>query len=126
MHTFIELWFIDIDREMRELLHGDDTVLGAHIEDQLQSPVSWTALCHACNMFSLAISIKKAVVRGQGITHPPMTTFNSTPLEGVIRFCYLGSTMTDNLSLDKKLNTHWEGSHHLWLSNKEGVEGTAS
>ena len=42
---------------------------------------------------------------GQGIEHPPLIMLNDTPLKVCLAsFCYLGSTVTENLSLDEELN----------------------
>ena len=59
---------------------------------------------HACRDFALTISLKKTNVLGQDVDTPPVTTIDNYQLEVVHEFTYLGSTITDNLSLDAELN----------------------
>ena len=59
---------------------------------------------HACCDFGLTISLKKTNVLGQVVDTPPVTTIDNYQLEVVHEFTYLGSTITDNLSLDAELN----------------------
>ena len=59
---------------------------------------------NACRNFSLTISLKKTNVLGQYVDTPPVITINNYQLEVVHEFTYLGSTITDNLSLDAELN----------------------
>ena len=87
---------------IRELLFADDAALVAHSETKLQNLMD--RLSEACDKFGLTISVKKTVVVGQGVPSPPIITLNNTPLEVVDKFCYLGSTVTDSVSLDEELN----------------------
>ena len=57
-----------------------------------------------CRDFGLTISLKKTNVLGQDVDTPPVITINNYQLEVVHEFTYLGSTITDNLSLDAELN----------------------
>ena len=41
---------------------------------------------------------------GQGTGYPPSITINNDTLEAINTFTYLGSTITDNLSLDAELS----------------------
>lgn len=60
---------------------------------------------HACDLFSMSISAKKTVILGQGCAEKPVILLNGTPLSVVDRFCYLGSTVTSNLSLNVEIDT---------------------
>ena len=59
---------------------------------------------HACCDFGLTISLKKTNVLGQDVDTPPVITIDNYQLEVVHEFTYLGSTITDNLSLDAEIN----------------------
>jgi len=59
---------------------------------------------HACCDFGLTISLKKTNVLGQDVDAPPVITITNYQLEVVHEFTFLGSTITDNLSLDTELN----------------------
>ena len=54
--------------------------------------------------FGLPISLKKTNVLGQDTETPPLITIDECELDAVQQFTYLGSTVTDNLSLDTELN----------------------
>ena len=58
----------------------------------------------ACKDFGLTISQKKTNVLGQDIPAPPVITINDYELEVIHQFMYLGSTITDNLSLDPEID----------------------
>ncbi len=59
----------------------------------------------ACTEFGLTISLSKTVVMAQNVPAPPHVTINGTVLSVVEKFVYLGSTLTENNSLDAELNT---------------------
>lgn len=48
--------------------------------------------------------LKKTNLVGQGVDPPPVITIDTYQLEVVQDFTYLGSTITDNLLLDAKIN----------------------
>uniref|UniRef100_K7F093 Reverse transcriptase domain-containing protein n=1 Tax=Pelodiscus sinensis TaxID=13735 RepID=K7F093_PELSI len=79
-----------------------DAVLVAHNEDTLQALMD--SLSRVSKLFSLDISLKKTVVFAQGVSQPPKVILNDSPLEVVQQFCYLGSTVTTNLSKYEELN----------------------
>ena len=59
---------------------------------------------HSCHDFGLTISLKKTNVLGQDLDTPPVIIIDNDQLEVVHEFTSLGSTITDNLSLDAELN----------------------
>ena len=60
---------------------------------------------HACKDFGLTISRKKTNVLGQDTEAPPVITIDDDyEIDDVCQFNYLGSTITDNLSLDAEIN----------------------
>ena len=61
-------------------------------------------LSQACKDFGLTISLKKANVMGQDVDTPPVITIDNYKLDVVHQFTYLGSTISDNLSLDAEIN----------------------
>ena len=58
----------------------------------------------ACKDFGLTISLKKTNVLGQDTESPPVITIDDYELDAVCQFTYLGSTITDTLSLDAEIN----------------------
>ena len=58
----------------------------------------------ACKDFGLTISLKKTNVLGQDTEAPPVITIDDYELDAVCQFTYLGSTITDTLSLDAEIN----------------------
>ena len=63
-----------------------------------------TRFSDACQDFGLTISLKKTQVMGQYVDSPPVITINDHELDVVHDFVYLGSTISDTLSLDVELN----------------------
>ena len=57
-----------------------------------------------CKDFGLTISLKKTNVLGQDTEAPPVITIDDHELDAVCQFTYLGSTITDNLSLDAEID----------------------
>ncbi|MBN3326552.1 CFDP2 protein, partial [Atractosteus spatula] len=63
--------------------------------------VLWAKACsRACTDFRLTISIKKTKVLCQDMETSPAIIIDNYELEAVHQFIYLGSTISDNLSLD--------------------------
>ncbi|XP_073965599.1 uncharacterized protein [Choristoneura fumiferana] len=85
------------------LLFADDAVFIAHDQAQLQSLMDKFA--RACDLFSMSINAKKTVVLAQGCPQPPTILLGDAPLEVVSRFCYLGSQVSSNLSLDAEIDS---------------------
>ena len=84
------------------MLFADDAALATHSEEQLQNLMD--TFSEACKDFSLTISLKKTNVMSQGTEQPPSITISNYELEVVQEVTYLGSTVTDTLSLDTELN----------------------
>ena len=87
---------------IRDMPFANDAALAAHSEEQLQSFMN--GFSRTCQDFSLTISLKKPIVKAQCIEQPPAITTNYYELEEVHDFIYLGSTMTDSLSLDAEIS----------------------
>ena len=86
---------------LREMLFADDAALTSHTEEGHQQLINQFA--HACKEFGLIITIKKTNVMGQDVPAPPSISIGDEVLEVTDHFTYLGSTVTKNLSLDKRI-----------------------
>ena len=84
------------------MLFADDTSVVAHTQKELQSLMD--CFSQACKDFGLTISLKKTNVLVQDTEAPPVITIDDYELDAVCQFTYLGSTITDNLSLDAEIN----------------------
>ena len=85
------------------MLFADDAAVVAHTqEEELQSLMD--CFSQVCKDFGLTISLKKTNVLGQDTETPPVITIDNYELDAVCQFTYLGSTITDNLSLDAEIN----------------------
>lgn len=88
---------------LRDLLFADDAALAAHDPVTLQGMID--KLNETCKSFSLVVSVKKTVVLTQGSTaNLEPVKLDDRPLEVVHKFCYLGSTVSDTVSLDEEIN----------------------
>ena len=87
---------------IRELLYADDAAFIAHTEAEVQAMCD--AFSAACDEFGLKISISKTVVLAQNTPSIPNVTINGSSLEVVRKFTYLGSTISDDNSLDNELD----------------------
>ena len=87
---------------IRDMLFADDAALTALQEDHLQNLVACFA--KACEDFKLTISLKKTEIMGQDTESQPTITINNYRLEVVKEFTYLGSTISDDLSMDSEIN----------------------
>ena len=80
----------------------------------------------ACKDFGLTISLKKTNVLGQSTETPPSITIDDYELDAVHQFTYLGSTITDNVSLDAEIDkrigkaatTHAHLTTRVWTNPK--------
>ena len=84
------------------MLFADDAAISSHTQQELQSLMD--RFSQACKDFGLTISLKKTNVLGQGTESPPIITIDDYELDVVHHFTYLGSTVTDTLSLDVELD----------------------
>ena len=87
---------------IRELLFADDAALASHTHDGLQRLLD--RFSKACKEFALTISVKKTEVLAQDVPIPPSISVNDTSLAVVENFRYLGSNISDKLSLDPEIN----------------------
>ena len=85
---------------IKEILFADDAALATHTEDDLQQLMD--RLSHACKEFGLTISIKNTNVKGQDVVMSP--SVNNVTLDVVDSFTYLGSTITNKMSLDAEIS----------------------
>ena len=91
-------------REVRvmDMLFADDAAVVAHTEEELQSLID--CFSQACKHFGLTTSLKKTNVLGQDTEATPVITIDDYELDAVCQFTYLGSTITDILTLDAEIN----------------------
>ena len=80
------------------MLFAGDAAVATHTQEELQSLMD--CFSQACKDFGLTISVKKTNVLGQGIEALPVITIDNYELDAVCQFTFLGSTITDHLSLD--------------------------
>uniref|UniRef100_K7E3Q4 RNA-directed DNA polymerase n=1 Tax=Monodelphis domestica TaxID=13616 RepID=K7E3Q4_MONDO len=94
------------ERLILEALFADDCALMAHQENHLQTIVD--RFSTATKLFGLTISLSKTEVLFQSApgrpTNQPCITIDGTQLSNVNAFKYLGSTITNNGSLDHEIN----------------------
>ena len=88
---------------IREMLFAANAVVVSHTEKGLQQLVS--CLSHACKEFGLKISLKKTNVMALDAGHPPTIASDGYNLEVVENFTYLGSTISNSLSIDVEVNS---------------------
>ena len=87
---------------IRDMLFADDATVMSHTQRELQ--LLMDCFSQACKDFRLMISLKKTNVLGQDITAPPVITIDDYELKVIHQFTYLGSTITNNLSLDPEID----------------------
>lgn len=87
---------------LRDFLFADDAAVTAHSAEDLQQLMSRFSV--ACQHFGLTISFKKTQVMGQDVDSPPAISINGHKLDVVHDFVYLGSTISDTLTLDIEIN----------------------
>ncbi|XP_048004286.1 uncharacterized protein LOC125240437 [Leguminivora glycinivorella] len=85
------------------LLFADDAAFVAHSESQLQTIMD--KFQKACDLFSMSVNAKKTVILAQGCSEQPTIVLNGAPLEVISKFCYLGSLVSCNLSLDAEIDS---------------------
>ena len=87
---------------IRDILFADDAAVATHTQEELQPLMD--CFSQAGNDFGLTISLKKTNVLGQDTDAPPVLKIDDYELDAVCQFTYLGSTVTDNLSLDAEID----------------------
>ena len=83
---------------IRDMLFAGDAAVATHTQEELQSLTD--CFSKACKDFTLTISLKTTNVLGQDTEATPVIIIGDYELDAVRQFTYLGSTTTDNLSLD--------------------------
>ncbi|KAI8506599.1 hypothetical protein Bbelb_160260 [Branchiostoma belcheri] len=91
---------------IRELLYADDSALVAHTLDSIQRLLEKFA--EAARAYGMTINIKKTEVLYQpapGKPHiPPQVLLDGTPLAEAETFTYLGSTVSNDNSMDSEID----------------------
>ena len=88
------------EKYVRDVL--DDAAITTHTQEDLQQLLD--CFSDACRHFALTISLAKTQVMRQDIKKIPSPLTDNDKLDVVHEFVYLWSTITDNLSIDSKLN----------------------
>ena len=87
---------------IRDVLFADDATVTTHTQQELQPLMDCSS--QACKDFGLTISLKKTNFLGQDTIKLPAIIIDDYELDVVEQFTYLGSTVTDNLSLDTEID----------------------
>ena len=87
---------------IRDMLFADDAAVTTHSQQQLQALID--RFSQASKDLGLTISLKKTNVLGKDTMELPAITNDDYELDVVEQFTYLGSTITDNLSLDTEID----------------------
>ena len=91
---------------IRDMLFADDAAVTTQTHQGLQARMDRSS--QACKDFRLTISLKKTNILGQDTIELPAITIDDYELDVVEQFTYLGTTFTDNLSLDTEIDK-WIG-----------------
>ena len=89
---------------IKDLLFADDTAVTTHTVQELQ--ILMDRFSQACKDLGPTISQRKTNMLAQGVETPPVITIDNHKLGNVHQFTYLGSTITNNLTLDAEVNQH--------------------
>ena len=87
---------------IRDMLFADDAAVATHTQEELLSLMD--CFSQTCKNFGLTMSLKKTNVLGQDTYALPVISIHDYELDAVCKFTYLGSTITDNLSLDAEID----------------------
>ena len=87
---------------IRDMLFADDAAVTTHTQQELQALMD--RFSQACKDFGLTISLKKTNVLGQDTVELLAITNDDYEFDVVEQFTYLGSIITDNLSLDTEID----------------------
>jgi len=93
---------------IRDLLFADDCLLVAHTATALQT--LFTQFINSAKRFGLTVSLKKTETMSQSYPLSPASTVTvmagESQLAPVNRFCYLGSYLSNTISVDIDINSH--------------------
>ena len=111
-------------KHLRDFLFADDAAITTHSARDLQSLMDHFS--KACQDFGLTISQKKTQVMSQDVDTPPGIHISNHQLEVVHDFVYLGSTISDSLSVNPEINrrigkavsTMSRLTKRVWTNNK--------
>ena len=109
---------------LRNILFANDAAFVAHTEQELQRLLD--KFSKVCDDFGLTISLKNTKIMRQGSEVMPTMTIKDYTLDVVSQFTYLGSTISDNATLDTELGEKIEKaatnmaklSSRVWENNK--------
>ena len=87
---------------IRDMLFADDAAVTTHTQQELQALMD--RFSQACKDFGLTISLKNTNFLGQDTMELPAITIGDYELNVIEQFTCLGSTITDNLSLDTEID----------------------
>ena len=87
---------------IRDMLFADDAAVMIYTQQELQALMD--RFSQVGKDFGLTISLKKTNYLGQDTMKLPAITIDDIELDVVEQFAYLGSTVTDNLSLDTEID----------------------
>lgn len=95
------------------MLFADDAAITTDTE-RLQCLMD--KFSHACK------DLKKNQVMAQDVRTLPVISIDNYKLDVVHQFTYIGSTISENLSLDAELNHRiWEGRNYPWQTINTGL-----
>ena len=83
-------------------MFADDAAVATHTQEELL--LLMDCFSQACKDFGLTISLKKTNVLRHDTEAPPVIIIDDYELDAVCQFTYLGSAITDNLSLDSEID----------------------
>ena len=83
---------------IRDMLFADAAAVTSHTEQELQHLMD--RFSQACEDFRLTNSLKKTNVLSHDVDTPPTITIDDYQLKVIHQLTYLGSNISDNLSLD--------------------------
>ena len=87
---------------IRDMLFTDDAAVTTLTQQELQALID--SFSQSCKELGLTISLKRTNVLGQDTIGLPAITIDDYELDVVEQFTYLGSTITENLSLDTEID----------------------
>ena len=90
------------EKYVRDLLFADGAAITTHTQEDLQRLLG--CFSEACKHVGLTISLAKTQVMRQDIKEIPSLFIHNYKLEVIHEFVYLGSAITDNLSIDSELS----------------------